>query len=871
MTPPFFQGSGPPQEPPIRASDLTPKKWKKLKTKKTKKAQQAQLPQHLHQPQLTNEQWATEVQEFRTAVQGKPTDTIIQAAWKSLRQAYSNKFNAVITSTTSLGDLEPFPFWASENLETEVLERVLRVEFAAQLSTANYLPSINSSAAKAKISIWHLVLFFGQSLFSETRVFLLKKRLRVFMIDPENGTWPFTSAYKGMLRHAVVTSSAPEIDTSSIPCAGGQVLFKTPQISELAPANPEFERNPQKGDVEEKYAGGFGMTGIPLSKKNDSRAVAALSLGRSYTEGQPEDKIEGQSQRSQTQERHHDFRTSVARINSIEVIDQAQEEETNIQASPREDSTHESQGKCLAPLRQSSTDRSITWTVDGDFALLSIEGTGEAEEHTTKSAVTLRNGKRVGGSVAPHSGGPRAMGAQAMSKTIKLSSEKLSDVPYVEPEISVAKSVSTLGEQRFIKAESIASASPFSTHRNASSDSRKRSIVDVGEPENPSSKRLDTASNQAHLIERAQDWDDVTILGILKQLEAIRPHKFIVIDGMKNYGAEDLPCQIFGEDEDKGTILLPLRMDNGHRLLAVISLKPITTISERTKQGVIQYYDPEGGEESDIYYEPISRVAQLIGFVLPNRDPDPDAWDVQHCVCPDQLAEGNSGVCVCLAALCIVGSLPLAPTLPEEADWMFWRSTILSIFLPEDRSVQIRAKHYRAETVERLIRQGRVRGLTPPEPSADDVQYLGHTIRDANDRMKHRAANTKALIEMVHQGLRVFHNLQEHMDLSHASFRAQLDEKLLGLEAKRQSLVTKAETPQRRSCASARQDERFSSEAGNLRQAEASIQLLNARCDNLDMAHRHIRKAMQEFSEWRSLIKSAIMEYDESVRHAPKD
>lgn len=867
MPPSYLHVGGLPFEPPIREDNLHLEKMKKPKTKKAKKAQLAQPPRRLQQPPLTNEQWAAEVQEFRTTVQGDHTDTIVTAAWKSLRQAYSNKFSAVISSTTPLETLEPFPFWASENLETEVLERVLRVEFAKHLSTANYLPSINSSAAQAKISIWHLVLFFGESLFSETRLFLLKKRLRVFVIDPEDGTWPFTQAYKSMLRHAVVASTVPEIDTSSIPCAGGQVLFKTPQISGLATANPEFERQPQKRDVKSKHANGFGMTGIPLSKRNATRASVTLGQSLRHMEDQTQgDKTVGQSERGHSLEQQQDDRSYC--IQKMLVPG----EKTDIQASPERSSTYgEDRGKRLPPLRHSTTERSNSWAVDSDLALLSIEGTAESEERTTKSLATLSSFKRVGGSATPHSGGPRMAETQARAKTIKPSSGHFSEMPYFEPDMSVTKSTSITAEERFVKAESVESASPFSTHRNASSASRKRSIEDLGEIDNPSSKRVDTSSNHAHLTERAQDWDDETILGILKQLEATRPNDFIVIDGMKTCGNQDLPRQIFEADEDKGTILLPLKVDDGHRLLVVISVKPITTISENTKEGVIQYYDPMGGAESDGHYEPISLVAQLISFILPNRDPDPSAWHVQHCVCPDQLAEGNSGVCLCLAAICVVGSLPLAPPLPEEVDWMFWRSTILSIFLPEDTSVQIRTKHYRAETIERLVRQGRVRGLTPAEPSADDVQYLGHTVRDADDRIQHRAANMKALVEMVHQGLRIFHNLQEQIDLSHASFRAELDKSLLSREVKCQSLIIKAEPPQQKLSSGAHQKEHLLSEGGCLRQADDPIQLFNTSSHNLGVARQHVRKAMRELNEWRSLINFAVEEYDENVRHAMTD
>lgn len=866
MSSPYLYAGEPQHKTQIRGESLPPRKMKKPRTKKL---QHSQHPQHLQQPRLTDEQWAVEVRDFRVAVQGNHVDAIIQEAWKRLRQAYSNKFSAVVNSTTSLETLEPFPFWASENIETEILERILRVEFAEQLSRANYMPTINNSAIQAKLSIWHLVLFFGQSLFSETRIFLLKKRLRVFVFDPEDGTWPFTQAYKSMLRHAIVASSVPEINTSLIPCAGGPVLFKTPQISGLAPANPEFERNPQKSGTKPKQANGFAMTGIPLSKKSANRASGSLALGLPSVEGHMEDdRAKVQGQRSQPQQQQV-TRSSTAPKSLVVVMAQAQvEEETDSQASPKKSSAYrESKESRLPPLRQSTTERSNFWGVDSDFALLSIEGAVEAE-NTTKSTVTLMDGKH--GGVTSLSDCLKETGAQARAKTNKQPLEHLAGLQYIEPEMSVEKTMYTAGEERFVKAESVASASPFSAYHNASSASRKRSITDLGGLDSPCSKRMDTTNNHAHLTERAQDWDDDTILGILKQLEAMRPNDFIVINGMKTYDVQDLSCHIFGTDEEKCAILLPLKTNDGHRLLVVIKLRPIATISENTKQGVIQFYDPEGGAESDGYYEPVSLVAQLIGFVLPDRDPDPDAWDVQHCVCPDQLAEGNSGVCVCLSAICVVGSLPLAPPLPEEVDWMFWRNTILSIFLPEDASLQIRAKHYRAETVERLLREGRVRGLTPAEPSTDDIQYLGHTIRDAHDRIRHRAANTKALIEMIHQGLRIFHNLQENIDLSHAFFRAELDRNLIGRGAKRKISI-KAETPEQRSSIDAHTDERLFSVDGHLGQDDASIQLFNARCYKLSAARQHIRKAMQELNQWRSLIRSAVEEHDESARYAMTD
>lgn len=908
MLPPNLHAGCSPQESPNRTDNRVPVTPKKSKPKKNKKTQQPQQPQ---QPRLTDEQWTAEVQKFCIAMQGRQgtrlTDATIQAAWKSLRQAYSNKFNAVITSTTSLGALEPFPFWAAENLETEDLERVLRVEFAHELSTANYMPSINSAAVQAKISIWHLVLYFGQTLFSETRLYLIKKRLRVFMIDPEDSTWPFTNAYKAMLRHAVVTLNAPEIDTTSIPSAGGQVFFKTAHISKLAPANPEFSRGAHDVVAQLKHVQDTtGMTGIPLSKKNANRSMETGFLSSGPVEGNAveeyakNDKNMGQSQHSQRYGQNQEAMNFLSQYWSAENVAQAYgaEDEQRLarlpqisakeaapeapfkeiihvkeedRETPLEDSQyHHGGGMCLPPLRQNHPGWKIMRSTDSDFALPTTEGTAETEcNQTTESAVTLRNGKRVGASAAPQTDGSRTTTVETMATNSRLSIEHYSDVPKMESVDGVAKISDTPEQHQIVNSNPIAMTPSLSIP--CTLISRKRKMADDGKLGANSFKRVSTTNTQSHTAERALDWDDEKIISVLKQLEAMRPDTFIIVDGLKTYDNQDLPDRLFGDEEKESILLLPLKVDGGHRLLVVINLRPTSIFSKNTKQGVIQYYDPEGGPDSDSYYEPVSRVAQFIGYALPNRDPDPEEWEVQHCVCPDQLVEGNNGVCVCLAAICVVGFLPHAPLLPEETDWMFWRHTI-NVFLLEDTSVQLRAKHYRAETVKRLVRQGQVRGLTPAEPGGDDAQDLGHTVRKPRDRVLHRSSNANALIEMVHQGFRMFHNLQEHIDLSHARFRTELDRNILIREAEvLQNLLGPAKTPLRElSAGVVHQDKCLVSEGGEVRQATASIPLLKSRCEKLDVAHGCVRKAMSEFGKWRSLIRAAVEKEDDSIMHISK-
>lgn len=101
------------------------------------------------------------------------------------------------------------------------------------MTTFNSMSLLYSTATQADLSIWHLILFFGVSLFSHTRLALLRKRIQIFKIGLEGGSWPFAS-YKQMLRHALDASAIQFIDTISIPDGGStRVLFKIPQISEL--------------------------------------------------------------------------------------------------------------------------------------------------------------------------------------------------------------------------------------------------------------------------------------------------------------------------------------------------------------------------------------------------------------------------------------------------------------------------------------------------------------------------------------------------------------------------------------------------------------------------------------------------------------
>lgn len=864
---------------------------------------------------LTDQEWDQELEVFRAVLQdADATDDAVQAAWLRLRVSYSNKFPSIISpKSPSFMSVEPFSLWAAENMEQDILERALCIEFADQLANFNFVSMLKSTAVQAVrndpcndrrpvlanftfspssacgilarsqeltsvnqgISIWHLILYFGPSMFSDHRLNILRKRITIFDLD-SHGNWEFTQGYGRMLQYA---ASKRGVEINTIHIAGGgtsSITFTTPELSALASANPEFVREQQRNNG--PNATSLGLTGIPYAKKKE------LTRVERSTQGQRLD----QSPSVSAPQRRISPGTKLA-AQSTE--GQGQDEDLRNDPTPHTKAAGEpsrKREKREASRRSSSYGSTLGRVRNSDFAVPSIEGSEGPEdvgEMTTQSSVTLRNGKRVDLPYVPPAVEPGLKADPATTKSQAPSADRSGLLEIKSERSSAGDTIwcsaanpilpSTFPQSRAGSPD----ASPSSHVRGSSSGSKKRPIWEsISEELSPNvahPKRTKITLGQGGMLERTAHWNDDIILVILKQLEAIRPDEFIIVDGMKVYDDQVLPERLVQQDDKKGVILMPLKMDDGHRLLAVIYLVPLSHVDADGKHGSIQYYDSAGWNEDDgDQFKALTRVAQLMGLVLPNRDPDPDAWHHQHCVCPEQVVEGDDGPAICLAALSVVGSLPLPPPLPEEVDWNFWRHMILSSFLLEDSSVQLRFQHLRSQAVEKLIRQGHVTRLTPPcrrdGASDDEVEYLGHTVRDAQERINHRAINSRRIIEAVHQAARVFHNLTEHTDLGKASFKIQLDQSVLARVIKRKNSSTRFGTPFK-NLSGRPKKEWLASEGAELEDMTASIQFLNKRLDDLDDACDCVRKATKELTEWRRQINEAVMDDDVSIKSAPKE
>lgn len=128
----------------------------------------------------TGQEWDAEVARFRVCLQdAKSSDETVQAAWSRLRQSYRAAFNAIAYPHSGNKDLEPFPFWAAENIEEDILERVMRIEFSSSLATC-LLSRLQTIASMSDLSIYILILYFGNSFFIKGRLLMFRKRVHNF-------------------------------------------------------------------------------------------------------------------------------------------------------------------------------------------------------------------------------------------------------------------------------------------------------------------------------------------------------------------------------------------------------------------------------------------------------------------------------------------------------------------------------------------------------------------------------------------------------------------------------------------------------------------------------------------------------------------
>ncbi|ROW18289.1 hypothetical protein VPNG_00361 [Cytospora leucostoma] len=196
---------------------------------------------------MNDEAWNTAVAMFRGVVDNEAADDhTIQQGWKTLRQEYGERFQAkALPHPAAQQNLQPFSLWAADHLEAAVIERVLRVVFAKELAGCDHMSLLRSTASKANTTMWHILLYFGVSVFSSHLLGHVRKRVHVFEKDPVTGIWAFPDMYSKMLR-AAAQRLKTTIDSTAIPCPAAARIFTKPDLIALAPANPEFDKTSQR-------------------------------------------------------------------------------------------------------------------------------------------------------------------------------------------------------------------------------------------------------------------------------------------------------------------------------------------------------------------------------------------------------------------------------------------------------------------------------------------------------------------------------------------------------------------------------------------------------------------------------------------------
>lgn len=825
-----------------------------------------------HKNQRTkDEQWNTEVQNFSQVIENTTSSAgEIRSAWEMLRQNYAKKFNATAaypssTSTT----LEPFPLWAAGTFDDDILNRVLRVEFANQLAHCTFMSLFRSTAAMADVSMWHLILYFGMSIFSDSRVKALRKRIYVFTRDANGTTWPFTEAYKNMLRQAA-TKQRLALDTTTLPCCNTPPVFTSTDIFNLAP-NQEFQLRPQT----KVKSGETEVTGIPLGNEGGEETRKGEGEGKGREEGETEQAnaptlaplpthCPEQGQGGEGQEGQGEGEETLQGPRGQ--MGNRKEEPANMQPTGRV-----IRGGCgvkstvVPQTRRSAAGDRLALALC-DTLIPSIEpaeqrrGTDDIPSRKEDAPTTGLN-TRVQGNAQ---GGGRLTRAQRLDRQL---TERTAGQGVHE-----GHAADVFRRKRDASLNPTAAGTPLLRKRVVKQEDNK------GSP----SKRLQLGENQfvacagrqehlsVHTLGTSQEWTDSMILEILKKLVAIRSEEIIVVDGMKPCSHANHSSALTAIDIGKGSILLPLKLHDGYRILAFLRLSKVVNSSgpagTKPKQGTILFYDPARNNVGEFIrgYQLAACVAQLLGYVLPTYDADPSAWDMHFCPMPLKHTKGNTGIAICLAAMCIVGSLPRMAQVPEEVDWTFWRHFILSCFYgSDDEAVRTHMDNYRLETLQSQVRHGQVRGRTPEHRDEDDdeVECVGHITRDPLQRIIHRELNVQRLFQAVHQSHVVCLNLMSHVDRGLALLKVNLDKsRILGQVAAGASahaasakLKKEGRTPEQALPRLVHQPkvEELSPDQHDTRQLA------------LEGAARYLTQAIDEVSVWRNAIQRAVHEPDD--------
>lgn len=787
-------------------------------------------------PKMSEEQWNTAVTNFRSVIEHHASDDrAIQQAWSTLRQKYGDRFDAKVSPQPAGQNnvqqhVQPFSLWVIEHLDQGSFERVLRVVFAEELAQCDHLTLLKSTASMASTTMWHLLLYFGVTVFSDHLLSHIRKRVRVFDEDA-NGTWAFPEAYTKVLQAAALRQRMI-LDTTIIPSPEAGRLFMKSDLTSLAPANPEFDKSSQR-----KVAAGTAAASTRTARVQDEAATVGTS--RTIGENGPN-----------------------AKKSTIK---------TAIEAAPRADA---------APFRRESPFPG--GPASHNVALPSIESDSQRNPRGRSSRFATRARRESEGKqYLPPSNPPEApprpgvsdparrkpehkarAGPDAMTRTpdpaletsnaifknepLHLGGDDQSAVVVQQPRALSTIHVRTDGPQRAAPKQPV-----------EGEDLGKSSAAD-----NRRDKRANTTSSRSSLLENNRDWDDDTILHVLKQLAATCPGKWTVIDGMRDHQNTDALTQLKGEDGEKGSLLVALKPEKGKRLLVAVDLKP----TFGSKQGILRYYDPAGppAEDSAVRYKPVAKLESLLSHVLPDRNFNQAEWATEHCVCPELVSEEDGGLAICLAAMYVVGSR----LLPEEWDWGFWRYLVLGGFFPDDRAVQLHINHYRDDMVQKLIRQGDMSdGFLAHRGGrayTDEVEYLGTAAMNPMERMEWREENSMRILAAVHEGYKVFQRLQEHIDLNKAFFKVQLDKNAYiqedichKIQSGSMDALPKVEQNE--------QSEQFFNIDTPQQQASKRHALCHSYHEGLEAAHNSIQKAISSLTEWRRMVMEAVAADDDSL------
>lgn len=804
----------------------------------------------------TDDQWNKEVQEFlRVVVNASTPAGQIRTSWKRLRQNYAQKFDATVYASAPSKPFEPFPLWAADTFDDGILSRVLQIEFSNLLAQCHFISLLRSTAAMANISMWHMILYFGTSFFSESRVKAVRKRIQVFTRSADGTTWPFTEAYKSLLRKTAVKQGS-RLNSANIPCSNTSPLFSSPDIFSMAP-NQEFQPGPQVMAKVKKT----GVTGIPAGSAGgkEFKDKGNGQHGRGMEQAEATTLVSGPTQR---QEQGQDPSHSRGR-------DEDDEEKTAKYQPPERITLTSTREKPTLPPqnhRYAADQPQISSLDTWKPSIESPQPTTEDSHEPAWKTSSLTSALNIGDE-ANFQGSGRLTRAQRLDRKL-------------------AKHVAGQGrdEAHMTNIRNIQREASFNPTAAGTPSHLKRRVKE--EDGAGPSKRLQIGSGRpaatvggtqrvpAHAFEKFQEWTDAITLQILSKLQEVRLEEVVVIDGMKSYGPGGHPPALTAADIRKGTILLPLKLSDGYRILAVLRLGVVSSHDlavEKPKQGTILFYDPAQSNGSEFLrgFQLAAQVAQLLAYILPSYDADPGAWDMQHCAMPKQQMRGSTSVALCLAAMCVVGSLPRMAQIPEDTDWTFWRHFILRCFYGSDESVRTQTDNFRLQLIQTLIRQGQVRGRTPEYKyeADDEIECVGHTTTDPMQRITHRDTNAQRLFQMVHQSHIICLDLMNHVDRGMASLRITLDKSCLlhkgpGINTHAGSNKFKKEEEDEEEQATG-----LASYApwDQQKPAELSFGQHNSRQLAFEDAARYLTMAIEEASVWRNGIQQAVLATDESI------